>query len=555
MTPKHSLLFIACGLAIAGGLATSQHSQAAPLAQAAAPFDAWVQTATRAHELRSDSAVLGHASSTMPMHVEVALKLRNRELLDNFVANQHNPTHFFYKETMEPADVVATFAPTAAQVQGVVDYLAASGFSNISVAPNRMLISADGTVGSVGAAFQARIADVMTAGGGRAYANVDGAKVPAALGDSVLAVIGLQNETQAHTMAKKGPDLHKGKPGGGGGGSGGVVTGHNPATFGTIYSAGSTPTASTVNVGIITEGDMGPTLDDLNTFTSANSLPAVATHVVTVGGASNDTSGTSEWNLDSQDIVGVSGGVKGLYFYTANSLYDSALTPTYNRALSDNLAKVINVSLGECEKSADSGGVIEADDQIFEAAQAQGQTFSVSTGDSGSAECGHGRNGAGASYPASSPWVVAVGGTTLSTSGSPSSTWVGETVWSGTGGSPSVVEPKPSWQNGVVSGSFRGLPDIAFDADPYSGAIIYVNGVQQQWGGTSPSAPLFAGIWARMLAGKSGLGFAASHLYALPSSVYHDVTSGSNGSYSASAGWDYTTGFGSFNITAAYNAL
>jgi pseudomonalisin/xanthomonalisin len=149
--------------------------------------------------------------------------------------------------------------------------------------------------------------------------------------------------------------------------------------------------------------------------------------------------------------------------------------------------------------------------------------------------------------------VTAVGGTTLSTSGTPSTTWAGETVWSGTGGSQSTVEPKPSWQTKGTAGN-RSLPDLAFDADPNSGAQIYVKGALQQWGGTSLSAPLFAGTWARMLAGKN-LGFAPPHLYTLPSNVYHDVTSGSNGGFSATAGWDYTTGFGSLIIGSAYNAL
>ncbi|HEY2396729.1 MAG TPA: S53 family serine peptidase [Rudaea sp.] len=552
MALRRSSLYLACALAGAAAFSGSQQTFARPVSQSASNSENWVGTATHAHELRADSALLGMARTTLPIHIEVALKMQNRDLLDSFVANQHNPTHFFYKETLEPADVVATFSPGSDQVQAVVAHLQASGFSNISVSANRLLVSADGTAASVQTAFQTRIADVRTGSGGAAFANVDDAKVPAALSGTVLAVLGLQTETQAHTMAVKGPDPQKGKPGGGGGGGSGVVTGHNPATFGTIYAAGSTPTASSVKVGIITEGSMTQTIADLSKFTTTNGLSAVSTLVVTVGGASSDTSGTSEWNLDSQDIVGVSGGVNQLIFYTANSLYDTALTPTYNKAVNDNVAKVINISLGECETSAYNAGTMAADDQIFAAAQAQGQTFSVSTGDSGANECG-GHRGTVPSYPASSPYVTAVGGTTLSTSGTPSTTWAAETVWSGTGGSQSTVEPKPSWQTKGTAGN-RSLPDLAFDADPNSGAQIYVKGALQQWGGTSLSAPLFAGTWARMLAGKN-LGFAPPHLYTLPAGVYHDVTSGSNGGFSATAGWDYTTGFGSLIIGSAYSAL
>jgi pseudomonalisin len=544
---KHSSLYVACALALAAAVAGSQQALARPVSQSNSISDNWVATATRAHELRADSVALGIARSTMPMHIEVALQMQNRDLLDAFVANQHNPTHFFYRETMQPEDLVASFSPSAAQVQAVVDHLRSSGFTNINVAANRLLVSADGNAASVQSAFKTRIADVMTGAGEAVFANVDDATVPAALGGTVLSVLGLQTESHAHTMAKPGPILN-GKPGGGAG-----IVGHNPTAFASIYSTSGTPSASSVTVGIITEGSLTATLSDLNKFATNNSLPAVTTQVVNVGGTSTDTSGTAEWDLDSQDIIGVSGGVSKLVFYNAHSLSDADLTPTYNQAMAANVAKVINISLGECETSASNSGAMAADDQIFLAAQAQGQTFSASSGDSGANECGHGR-GTTPSYPASSPYLVAVGGTTLTTSGTGNTTWSNETVWAGTGGSPSLVEPKPSWQT-TVSGTKRGVPDIAFDADPNSGSIIIVNGANAQYGGTSLSSPLFVGLWARALAGKGSLGFAAPHLYALPSNVYHDVTSGSNGGFSATAGWDYTTGFGSFIFSAAYTAL
>ena len=549
MAIKRSSLYLACALASATAFVGSSLVQAAPASQSKTVTDSWVTTATHAHELRADSSLLGLTRTTSPVHVEIALKMQNRDLLDNFIANQHNPTHFFYRETLDPADVVATFSPSAEQVQAVVDHLRSNGFTNINVAANRLLVSADGTAASVQSAFQARIADVVTGEGKMAYANVDEAKVPAALSGTVLAVLGLQTESHAHTMAKPGPIL-AGRPGGGTSG----IVGHNPTAFASIYSTSGTPTASTVTVGIIAEGNLAATLSDLNKFTTNNRLPAVSVQTVVVGGSSTDTSGTPEWDLDSQDIVGISGGVSKLVFYDAHSLSDSDLTPTYNRAVADNTATVINVSLGECETTAFNSGSMAADDQIFAVGQAQGQTFSVSTGDSGANECGGHGKGTVPSYPATSPYVVAVGGTTLTTSGTGNTTWSNETVWSGTGGSPSTVEPKPSWQT-TGSGTNRGVPDIAFDADPNSGSIIIVNGANAQYGGTSLASPLFVGTWARALAGKPSLGFAAPHLYTLPANAYHDVTSGSNGGYSATVGWDYTTGFGSFIFSAAYTAL
>ena len=540
MQMKMSLLCLGIGAALA---ITGAPAAAAP-AQAA-----WVATATHAHALAATTSLGNLAEPGMPVHIAVALKVQNRAALDAFIADAHNPASPMFHARLQPRDVVSTFAPSAAQVQAVVEHLRRAGFTHISVAPNHLLVSADGTAAGAQAAFGTRLVRTQDAQGHAAYANLDDARVPAALGGTVLSVIGLQTVSHAHTMIQPASKT-SGKPGSGGGTSGSIV-GHNPTTFPTIYNVGSTPNASTVTVGIISDGNMTQPLKDLGSFTSANGLPAVNTQVVVVGAAGTDTGGTPEWDLDSQDIVGMSGGVAKLIFYTATSLSNSALTAAYNRAVSDNTARVINVSLGECETSAYQDGSMAADDQIFALGVAQGQTFSISTGDSGSNECSSSPRGKTPSYPASSPYVIAVSGTTLGTGAANS--WAGETLWSKSGGSPSTLEPKPSWQ--TKGDSMRDVADVAFDGDPNSGAVIIVNGSNAQYGGTSLSAPLFAGVWARMLAGHASLGFAGPHLYAVPSSVYHDITSGSNGAETATAGWDYASGFGSTIVTNLNSSL
>ncbi len=189
--------------------------------------------------------------------------------------------------------------------------------------------------------------------------------------------------------------------------------------------------------------------------------------------------------------------------------------------------------------------------------------FSVSSGDSGAYECGA-TAGKAQSYPAVSPYVMAIGGTTLSSSGG---TWQGETVWSctsasscqqsssgGAGGGPSLTESAPSWQTsaGVLgSSTMRGVPDISFDASPNSGALVLINGSQTQIGGTSLAAPLWAGFWTRIQAAHGNtLPFPASTIYsgaAANPSWFHDVTSGNQG-YAAATGWDYASGYGSVQI-------
>jgi subtilase family serine protease len=182
-----------------------------------------------------------------------------------------------------------------------------------------------------------------------------------------------------------------------------------------------------------------------------------------------------------------------------------------------------------------------------------GVTFFASTGD----------NGAPGGYPAYSPNVVAVGGTSLTVTGS--NTWAGETGWSGSGGGISTVENKPSYQSAVTQSSTRRtIPDVAADANPNTGANVldsFSQGSTAPWivvGGTSLSSPLWAGFMALANQGRATLGESSlsgstgtlPKIYAEMSAAgvavtdFHDVTSGNNG-FAAGAGYDLVTGVGS----------
>ena len=510
--------------------------------------ETWVPTATKAHVVTgATTQQQALMQSGIATHVVVALKLRNKSDLDaltgDIVAGRN-------VQPLTKEQFMDRYAPTAAQAQRVVDHLKRSGFINITVSDNRLLVSGDGTAGSVKTAFNTELRN-YNVNGRTAFANVSDAAVPQSLGDTVMAVHGLQTVHMYHTMAK--PAAHTL-----------ASTGHNPTDFPAIYNASGLPSAVNATIGIITQGSMQQTIADLNTFTSRAGYPTVNISTVTVGAASTDTAGVGEWNMDTQDALAAAGGtIKQMILYTANTLSDADLTDTYNRAVSDNVAKTINVSLGECETSAKNSGIMASNDQIFQAAVAQGQTFSVSSGDSGSYECGG--SSTSQSYPSVSPWVVSVGGTLLGTSGT---TWTSESVWAcsssstcqqsangGAGGGPSLTEAAPSWQvNAGVLGTStkRGTPDIALDADPASGALVLVNGTTEQIGGTSLAAPLFTGFWARVQSmNNNSLPFPSSNLYARAAAnpgMFHDITSGSNGGYTAKAGWDYASGYGSLNM-------
>ncbi|NKJ21200.1 protease pro-enzyme activation domain-containing protein [Dyella sp. SG609] len=536
-----------------------------------------------------DNALVTPLEQSKPLHIAVSLKLRNADQLQQFLHELATPGSAHYGKYLTPEQFKAAYAPTEQQVQAVIAHLRAAGFGNVTVSPNNLLVEADGNAGHVQAAFRTTMKTFQFRGRQR-VANDGEVQVPSSLADTVEAVLGLQDVSVKHTMHHvlkqlTPAEIHPNA-------TSATVASHNPKDFPAIYDVGSVPAATNTTVGIVTWGATTTTINDLNTFTSNAGLPTTNVQTVKVGTAAlwDDTDGDGEWNLDSQTIVGTTGGVQKLIFYTAAngtnnaSLTDAGITAAYNKAVTDNVAKVVNVSLGEDETAAHNAGTQQADDNVFQQAVAQGQTFSISSGDEGVYESQGGvlTNSSGTvtadltaysvSEPAASPYVVAVGGTTLSTNGT---TWAGETVWNeglanvsstdtrkrlwATGGGVSSFETAPSWQTAALGSSVtkRVLPDVAFDAAQSSGAQIVYQGSTYAIGGTSLASPIFVGVWARLQSNNgNALPFPTSKFYGdFPNhpELLHDVTSGNNGysghGYNAAAGWDYTTGFGSLDIS------
>ncbi|HET6328654.1 MAG TPA: hypothetical protein VFG04_28480, partial [Planctomycetaceae bacterium] len=222
---------------------------------------------------------------------------------------------------------------------------------------------------------------------------------------------------------------------------------------------------------------------------------------------------------------------------SGNDLYTAELTAAGYPGVS-----VISNSWGGGEYSTET-----SDDGNFFVTPAghQGVTFLASTGDDGTP----------AGYPSYSSDVVAVGGTNLQIQAD--GTYISESAWSSGGGGISQFESQPSYQVGKVNGlsaTQRTVPDVSADADPNTGVFVYdsFSGAWFQVGGTSLSCPLWAGMVAiadqgRILAGETTLNGATQTLpmlYNLPSTDFHDVTTGNNGTYSAGPGYDLTTGRG-----------
>jgi len=212
-------------------------------------------------------------------------------------------------------------------------------------------------------------------------------------------------------------------------------------------------------------------------------------------------------------------------------------------------ATVVSMSWGTTEYSGEV-----SDDSHFNVPHV---TFVAASGDSGHQSI----------YPAASPYVVAVGGTSLTLNAD--GTWASETAWNGSGGGISAYEPEPSYQASAQTTGARGIPDVAYDANPKTGVPIYISqGIYRligwlEVGGTSMAAPEWAALFAiansmRAAASKTPLSQAQFDLYPV-SGDYHDIVSGTNGSCgalcTAGPGYDFVTGLGSPRADALIPAL
>jgi len=546
----------------------------------------WVSTGTKAFSpFLKNATQLSPLPAATPLHLVIGLKMQNAGQVQSMLKRMITPGDPLYGSSLTVDQFVVQFAPPAAQVQAVQNYLASFGFSNIQVAANQLIIQADATAQQAEAAFNTSLS-TFSQNGKTVFANILDAQVPASLSGTVLAVLGLNN------VATLGSDLVKYTA------PCTAPTCPTPALANETYTprqyqiaydavcpsdhpycaAKGFATGSSTAIGIIAEGDVTQVVKDLRTFEIANKLPQVPVTVVNAGIPSSDTSGADEWSLDSQSSTGIAQQVAHLYFYVATTLTDSDIALAIHTAVSQNKVKAFNMSFGECEFSPYLDGAMLVDDEAFAEAALQGMTPFASSGDQGSA-CPvlptNGVPGSGApdvAYPASSPYVVAVGGTNLFSNAD--YTYDYEAAWESGGGGPSLFEFPPFWQSYTGSGTLpivpsaegsaggvgRGVPDVSMCAGgtglAICSAIIYVGGATQLIGGTSLSSPLAMGAWARIQsAHKNKLGFAAPLIYQLanggpsPSSPYfNDVILGSNGLYTALPGYDYTTGVGSFDI-------
>ncbi|MGH8538939.1 MAG: S53 family peptidase, partial [Stenotrophobium sp.] len=448
------------------------------LAAAAPAWAGWDATSTHALPLKPTVASQAVPADT-PLHIIVSLKLQNPAGLQSFLQNQHTPGNPQYGVTLTPAQFAAAYSPSAAQAQAVADYLASQGFSNIQTTPNRTLITADGSAAIAQNAFNTALVQFQFKGKTLRVATQD-VQVPSTLGGVVLAVLGLQDTGDMMTNHQVFPAYdgvsHTAVPAQ----SGDPTTAtlqptFTPDAFRKAYDAGTTPEGANTTVAIISGGtDLSQVMLDLRQAERDFKLPYVPVSIKQVGPVPTPqvTDNDGEWDLDSQSSSGIAGNVKQITFYNGTGL-DDGITLGANKFATDNTAKALNISIGGCESVNFASGTVATDDQAFMQAEAQGQTVFVSSGDAGAA-CGvvinlatpQGGVPQQVEYPASSPFVVAVGGTSLFTDAN--FNYATETAWNAGGGGNSLFETAPSWQAGAgvlgAIATLRGVPDVSMNA-------------------------------------------------------------------------------------------
>jgi PKD repeat protein len=574
---------------------------------------AWEQTLSRAAQVPAGA---GAVPAGQVMSIHVTLNIQNKAALDTLVRNQYTPGNPQYGRYLSPAQFTAQFAPGAAQAQKVMDYLRSMGFSQVSLSASRLLVNATGTAAQVEKAFNTRLVQYQK-DGRTVRANLSDMQVPAALDGLVMAVIGPNNSPGYQTAlerqragrvfppltarASRRLALAHGSAAAAAV-TPAIITAFPPTAWDVAYDAAGTPDGSQSAIAISTFGSEDvEVVNDLRQMERQYGLPYVPVEVRETSAFSTPTpssSGDDEWDLDTQSSTAMAHNVKKLIIYATENTTD--LVQQYDEFATRADAIAGNMSYGTCELIDFTGLLlpdIASSDAQFERAAAEGLSWHASTGDDGGVCSPINALGAPlagvpliANYPDSSPFVVAVGGTSLFTDNS--FNYGLETAWTSGGGGISLLEGAPTWQQGIVpsasltsipglnlpsiligsgTGVGRGVPDISLDAGIYlpeaaiaAAADTIVGGTHYAVVGTSLSSPLAVGTWARFQSAHCNtLGFAAPAYYALDQSGglgstatgFHDVTLGTNGDYFATTGWDYTTGFGSPDLAAVNAAL
>jgi subtilase family serine protease len=508
--------------------------------------------------------------------------------LNQLLEQQRDPSSADYQKWLTPEEYGNRFGLSISDMDKLTSWLQGQGFSVDHVSRSMNWVAFSGTAGQLDRVFHTQLHRFLVDGESH-FANTRQPAVPTALEGVIGDIQGL-TDFRLKPQRLRTRKLNPGYTSSGGG--------HNlaPGDLATIYdlnplySAGFTGT----NQKLVIAGQTDVAISDIAAFRTKFGLNAANTPQLVLYGTDPGTvaGDVEEADLDLEWSGAVAPNATIVYVYSTNVI------ASVQYAISQNLAPVISLSYGGCE--AENSPRLET---IAQQANAQGITWLAASGDAGAAACDGGAvatHGLAVNMPASIPEVTAVGGTefnegggsywstTNNATGGSALSYIPEMAWNdsaargelaATGGGASTYYAKPTWQTGagVPADGKRDVPDVSLPASPdHDGYYLYTGGALGIVGGTSVGTPAFAGIVTLLnqylvtngIQAKVGLGNinpTLYHLAATASSVFHDVTVGSNivpcttgttncttGSlgYSAGVGYDLATGIGSVDANS-----
>jgi subtilase family serine protease len=524
----------------------------------------------REANLKGQAQSVGRLPETQSLRLDIVLPLRNQAGLEDFLRELYDPSSPSFRHFLTVQEFTARFGPTQEDYDAVIRYAKTNGLAVVGGTRDGMDVQVEGSVGNVERAFHVSMGVYQHPTENRTYFAPD--REPMVdLPFQLWHISGLDNFSIPHPMFVKKSDYAAAH----GINANAVVshatTGSGPSAsflgsdMRAAYYGGTALTGAGQNLGLLEY--LGTDLADLNTYFSnvgqTNNVPitllstdGTSTSCVDsrAGGSCDDT----EQTLDMTQAIGMAPGLASLVMYvgSTDTAIISAMT-THNP-----LPTTIGCSWGWTP--ADPSTL----NPYFQKMAAQGQNFFAASGDSST------WSKSNEAWPADNAYVVSVGGTDLVTA-SAGGAWKSETAWVDSGGgiSPDSIAI-PSWQQlaGVINSTNKGStmlrngPDVSANAN----FTFYVCADQttctaNDYGGTSFATPMWAGYVAlvnQQLAanGEPTIGFINPTIYSQSvtsayGSEFHDITSGTSGSYSAVTGYDLVTGWGSPNGTGLINAL
>jgi subtilase family serine protease len=485
--------------------------------------------------------LIGQLPSDERLSLAISLPLRNESALDELLGRLYDPQSPNYRQYLSVAEFTERFGPTQDDHDALVRFAASNGLTITGTRANRLVVDLEGSVADIERTLHVTMGSYAHPVENRAFYSPD--REPTLdLDVPVLHISGLDNYTPPYSKMVRSTPV-AGAKSTGSGPKGQFIGSDMRAAY---YGSGPL-TGAGQSVGLFELA--GYELSDVQLyFQQVNQPLNVPVTGVALNGASLSCPPSqcddSEQVLDIEMAISMAPGLSQVVVYVGKK--DVSI---FSQMAADNTSKQLSCSWGWNDNESSL-------DPIFKEFASQGQSVFVATGDSGS------HTGAGTVWPADDPYVIAVGGTDLTTNG-PGGSWASETGWSGSAGMPSKNNiPIPGYQKlpGVITSSnqgsttLRNIPDVAAEANTnqyscYDGSCSGGNG------GTSYAAPQWAGFTAMvnqqsLLNGGATVGFLNPTLYRIGVSSgygnnFHDIVSGSNGKYTAVADYDLVTGWGS----------